>query len=257
MAARKFFVGGNWKMNGSKESITQLVGCLNKVGDKPNVDIVVAPPTIYLDYVKQHAAKGIHVAAQNCYKVPAGAFTGEISPAMLKDFGIEWVILGHSERRHIFGESDELIADKAKHAIDSGLQVIYCIGEKLDEREANQTQAVVERQLKAAIEKGIDWSRVVIAYEPVWAIGTGKTASPAQAQEAHVWVRQVLAANMPFTMTKEGGCSAVHETTRVIYGGSVTGDNCVELASQPDIDGFLVGGASLKPEFGKIVNARG
>jgi triosephosphate isomerase len=137
---------------------------------------------------------------------------------MLKDFGIEWVVLGHSERRHVFGESDELIADKAKHAIDSGLQVIYCIGEKLDEREANQAQAVVERQLKAAIEKGLDWSRVVIAYEPVWAIGTGKTASPAQAQEAHVWVRQVLAGNMPFTMTKEG-CSAVHETTRVIYGG--------------------------------------
>jgi len=256
-STRKFFVGGNWKLNGDKNSITQLISCLNKFSGKQTVDIVVAPPTIYLDFVKQHLAKDLHVAAQNCYKVASGAFTGEISPAMLKDLSIDWVILGHSERRHVFGETDELIADKTIHAIQSGLQVIFCIGEKIDEREANKTNEVIERQLQAIIKKNVDWSKVVIAYEPVWAIGTGKTASPEQAQEAHEFIRHVLKGNCPFVSTKEG-CTGgeVDQTTRVIYGGSVTADNCVELAGKPDIDGFLVGGASLKPDFAKIINAR-
>lgn len=140
----------------------------------------MAPPAPYLSYAKSKLQHGIEVAAQNCYKVPSGAFTGEISPAMLKDLGLRWVILGHSERRHVFGEQDALIADKAVHAVQSSLSVIYCIGEKLDEREAGKTEEVNLRQMEAIFSKPIDWNKLVIAYEPVWAIGTGKTATPQQ-----------------------------------------------------------------------------
>ncbi|KAH7727397.1 TPI-1 protein [Aphelenchoides avenae] len=247
MAARKFFVGGNWKMNGDKASIDGIVAFLNQSGGNPNVDIVVAPPAPYLAYAKEHLKADIQVAAQNSYKVAKGAFTGEISPAMIKDLGLKWVILGHSERRHVFNESDALITEKTLHAIESGLDVIFCIGEKLDEREAGQTKEVNFRQLKPLVEKKVDWSHVVIAYEPVWAIGTGKTASPEQAQEAHQWIREYLT---------EQVSADVAQKTRIIYGGSVTAENCVELAKKPDIDGFLVGGASLKPDFVKIINAR-
>uniref|UniRef100_A0A7E4ZWI9 Triosephosphate isomerase n=1 Tax=Panagrellus redivivus TaxID=6233 RepID=A0A7E4ZWI9_PANRE len=247
MAARKFFVGGNWKMNGDKATIDGIVGFLNASNGNPNVDIVVAPPAPYLASVKAALQHNIKVAAQNAYKVPKGAFTGEISPAMLKDLGLEWVILGHSERRHVFGETDALIADKTVHALESGLQVVFCIGEKLEEREAGKTKEVNFRQLQAIVDKKVDFSKIVIAYEPVWAIGTGKTASPEQAQEVHAWIREFL---------KEKVSDAVSASTRVIYGGSVTADNAAELAKKPDIDGFLVGGASLKPDFVKIINAR-
>ncbi|PAV69565.1 hypothetical protein WR25_02070 [Diploscapter pachys] len=246
--ARRFFVGGNWKMNGDFASVDGIVAFLNQSCDSKAVDVVVAPPAPYLAYVKEKLkCGGVQVAAQNSYKVAKGAFTGEISPAMLRDLGINWVILGHSERRHVFGESDALIADKTVHALESGVNVVFCIGEKLEEREAGQTKEVNFRQLQSVVDRNIDWSRVVIAYEPVWAIGTGKTASPEQAQEVHEWIRQ-------FLQDKVG--LDVAATTRIIYGGSVTADNCVELAKKPDIDGFLVGGASLKPDFVKIVNAR-
>lgn len=184
---------------------------------------------------------------QNAYKVASGAFTGEVSPALLKDVGATWVILGHSERRQIFGETDELIAEKVVHALEQGLKVIACIGETLQEREAGQTEAVVFRQTKALADAVKDWSNVVLAYEPVWAIGTGKTATPAQAQEVHAALRKWLADNIS---------ADVSASLRIQYGGSVTAANAKELASQPDIDGFLVGGASLKPEFVNIVNAR-
>lgn len=177
----------------------------------------------------------------------SGAFTGEVSPAQLKDVGATWVILGHSERRQVFGESDELIAQKVVHALDQGLKVIACIGETLQEREAGQTEAVVFRQSKALTDVIKDWTNVVVAYEPVWAIGTGKTATPDQAQEVHGALRKWLADNVS---------ADVASALRIQYGGSVTAANCKELASQPDIDGFLVGGASLKPEFVQIVNAR-
>lgn len=167
---------------------------------------------------------------------------------MIKDIGCEWVILGHSERRAIFCESDELIAEKIKHALDEGLSVIACCGETLEEREANQTQAVVNRQIQAFAKCISDWSRVVIAYEPVWAIGTGKTATPDQAQEVHQDIRKWL---------KDNVNADVAENTRIQYGGSVTAATCQELATKPDIDGFLVGGASLKPDFVTIVNAKG
>lgn len=244
---RKFFVGGNWKMNGDKKSIDEILAFLSAGPLDPATEVVVAPPTCYLDYVQSKAPAGVQVSAQNCYKVPKGAFTAEISPDMIKDLGIGWVILGHSERRNVFGESDELIAEKVAHALECGLQVIPCIGEKLEEREAGKTTDVVFRQMEAIKPKINDWSKVVIAYEPVWAIGTGKTASPQQAQEVHAQLRGWF---------KDNVSPAVAESVCIIYGGSVSAGNCKELAKEADIDGFLVGGASLKPDFVQIINAR-
>ncbi|KAF7649756.1 hypothetical protein LDENG_00136600 [Lucifuga dentata] len=246
MAPRSFFVGGNWKMNGKKESLEELMSVLNTVSLDDHTEVVCAPPSIYLDFVRSNLDPRIGVAAQNCYKVAKGAFTGEISPAMIKDCGADWVILGHSERRHVFGESDELIGQKVAHAVQSELGVIACIGEKLEQREAGTTEEVLYAQVQVITENVKEWSRVVLAYEPVWAIGTGKTATPEQAQEVHEKLRAWLRANIS---------DDVADSVRIIYGGSVTGSNCRELASQNDVDGFLVGGASLKPEFVDI-NAR-
>lgn len=247
---RKFFVGGNWKMNGNKASIEELVKMLNEKGLNPQTEVVVSPPAVYLCFVRQKLNKQIGVAAQNCYKVEKGAFTGDISPAMIKDVECEWVILGHSERRHVFGEPNALIGEKVAHALASGLSLIPCVGEKLEEREANKTEEVCFSQMKAIadnIKNADEWKRVVIAYEPVWAIGTGKVATPAQAQEIHKKIREWVAKNVNPDVAK---------SVRILYGGSVTADNCKELAKQPDVDGFLVGGASLKPEFINIINAR-
>uniref|UniRef100_A0A8C5PJ52 Triosephosphate isomerase n=1 Tax=Leptobrachium leishanense TaxID=445787 RepID=A0A8C5PJ52_9ANUR len=177
---RKFFVGGNWKLNGDKKSLGELISTLNggKINDQ--TEVVCGAPSIYLDFARQKLDAKYAVSAQNCYKVAKGAFTGEISPAMIKDVGVTWVILGHSERRHVFGESDELIGQKVAHALEEGIGVIACIGEKLDEREAGITEKVVFEQTKAIANNVKDWSKVVLAYEPVWAIGTGKTATPQQ-----------------------------------------------------------------------------
>ncbi|KAG8546841.1 hypothetical protein GDO81_029730 [Engystomops pustulosus] len=210
-------------------------------------EVVCGAPSIYLDFSRQKLDAKIAVAAQNCYKVSKGAFTGEISPAMIKDVGATWVILGHSERRHVFGESDELIGQKVAHAQSEGLGVIACIGEKLDQREAGITEKVVFEQTKVIADNVKDWCKVVLAYEPVWAIGTGKTATPQQAQEVHIKLREWLKSNVS---------EQVAQSVRIIYGGSVTGGTAHDLASQPDIDGFLVGGASLKPEFIDIINAK-
>ncbi|KAG9344956.1 hypothetical protein AGOR_G00207320 [Albula goreensis] len=247
MSPRKFFVGGNWKMNGDKKSLGELIQTLNSAKLHAETEVVCGAPAIYLDFARSKLDPKIGVAAQNCYKVAKGAFTGEISPAMIKDCGVHWVILGHSERRHVFGESDELIGQKVAHALENGLGVIACIGEKLDEREAGITEKVVFAQTKVIADNVKDWSKVVLAYEPVWAIGTGKTASPQQAQEVHDKLRQWMKANVS---------EAVANSVRIIYGGSVTGATCKELGSQKDVDGFLVGGASLKPEFVEIINAR-
>ncbi|KAI7687119.1 Triosephosphate isomerase [Sarcoptes scabiei] len=244
---RKFFVGGNWKMNGSKSFNDQLIGVLAAGPLDSNTDVVVGVPSIYLSEVRQKLPNTIGVAAQNCYKCSKGAFTGEISPAMIKDVGAQWVILGHSERRNVFGESDQLIGEKIEHALGEGLNVIACIGELLSERESGKTTEVVFRQTKVISEHVKDWSKVVLAYEPVWAIGTGKTATPQQAQEVHDQLRKWIAENIS---------PQIAESIRIIYGGSVTAANAKELASQADVDGFLVGGASLKPEFIQIVNAR-
>ncbi|KAM9326209.1 triosephosphate isomerase [Gastrophryne carolinensis] len=247
MSARKFFVGGNWKMNGDKKSLGELIDTLNGAKVNCETEVVCGAPTIYLDFARQKLDAKFEVAAQNCYKVPKGAFTGEISPAMIKDVGAGWVILGHSERRHVFGESDELIGQKVAHALSEGVGVIACIGEKLDQREAGITDKIVAEQTRIIADNVKDWSKVVLAYEPVWAIGTGKTATPQQAQEVHAKLREWLKTHVS---------DSVAQSVRIIYGGSVTGGTCKELASQQDIDGFLVGGASLKPEFIEIINAK-
>jgi len=247
MGQRKLFVGGNWKMNGTKAEIKTIVDKLNSANLNDQSDIIVSPPACYLEYTKSLVKPNIKVAGQNCYKVEKGAYTGDLSPQMLVDVGAEWVILGHSERRNVFGENDELIADKCAYALQSGLGVIACIGEKLEERESGSTEQVVYRQMTAIADKVKAWDRVVIAYEPVWAIGTGKTATPQQAQDVHAQLRKWM---------KEKVSESVANTIRIIYGGSVTGSNCRELAKEADIDGFLVGGASLKPEFIEIINSR-
>ncbi|XP_053303249.1 triosephosphate isomerase-like [Pleuronectes platessa] len=247
MSTRSFFVGGNWKMNGNKETLCGLMENLNTAELPELTEVVCAAPSVYLDFVRSRLDPRIGLAAQNCYRASRGAFTGEISPDMIKDCGADWVVLGHSERRHVFGESDELIGQKVAHALESGLSVIACIGEKLEQREAGTTEEVVFTQTQVIAENVNDWEKVVLAYEPVWAIGTGQTATPEQAQEVHEKLRAWLRANVS---------DHVADSLRIIYGGSVTGENCRELASQGDVDGFLVGGASLKPEFVDIINAR-
>lgn len=235
-------------MNGSKESIDGIIGFLNAGPLDPNTEVVVAPPAIYMEYTRGKLDKKIGVAGQNCYKVEKGAFTGDTSANMIKDIGCEWVILGHSERRNVFGESDQLVGEKTKYALSVGIKVIACIGEKLEERESGKTEEVVYRQMQAIVDNvpADQWSNVVLAYEPVWAIGTGKTATPEQAQDVHQKLRAWM---------KTKVSDSVASSVRIIYGGSVTAANCKDLGSQPDIDGSLVGGASLKPEFVKIVNA--
>jgi len=243
---RRFFVGGNWKMNGTKDSINTICSWLSKGPLDPNCEVVVGVPECYLMYVRSNLPSNIGVAAQNCYKAAKGAFTGELSPNMIKDVGCSWVILGHSERRNVFGETDKLIGEKVAFALESGLNVIPCFGEKLEEREAGKTMEVCYTQLSAIASNVSDWSRVVLAYEPVWAIGTGKTATPEQAQEVHAACRSWLEKNVSPVVAK---------STRILYGGSVSAGNCRELAKCPDIDGSLVGGASLKTDFIQIVNA--
>ncbi|UNI14064.1 Triose-phosphate isomerase [Purpureocillium takamizusanense] len=242
--ARKFFVGGNFKMNGSLSSIKEIVNNLNNATLDATVEVVVAPPALYLLQVREALRSGIEVAAQNVFDKPNGAYTGEISVEQLKDSKIHWTILGHSERRTILRESDEIVASKTKYATENGVSVIWCCGESLEEREAGRTVEVVTRQLEALKAKISDWSRIVIAYEPIWAIGTGKVATTEQAQEVHKAIRGWLT----------GVSAKVADETRILYGGSVNEKNCGELSKQPDIDGFLVGGASLKPAFIDIVN---
>jgi triosephosphate isomerase (TIM) len=207
------------------------------VADRNLTEVVIAPPALYLLLTREHLREGIEVAAQNVFDKPNGAFTGEISVAQLKDSKITWTILGHSERRTILGESDAVVSSKTKYATENGLGVIWCCGESLADREAGKTIAVVSAQLEALKAQISDWSKIVIAYEPIWAIGTGKVATTEQAQEVHKAIRDWL----------RSISDKVADETRILYGGSVSEKNSVELSKQPDIDGFLVGGASLKP----------
>lgn len=226
------------RRNGSNSSIKEIVNNLNNASLDPNTEVVVSPPSIFLQTVRESLDKRIGVAAQNVFYKPNGAYTGEISAEQLKDSNIDWAILGHSERRTILKESDETVSLKTKVATEAGISVIWCCGESLEEREAGTTIEVVSKQLESLKSHISDWSRVVIAYEPIWAIGTGKVATTSQAQEVHKAIREWLAKNVS---------DKVAEETRILYGGSVNEKNCSELAQQPDIDGFLVGGASLKP----------
>lgn len=244
----KFFVGGNWKSNGTKASVAKLVKDLNAGTVPSNTEVVCAPTFVHLQYVNDSLdASKFQVSAQNCWVQGYGAYTGEITAEALGDMSVDWVILGHSERRALNGESNEFVADKCKKALETGLNVIACIGETLEQRESGKMFDVLDAQMTAIAAKVDDWSKVVLAYEPVWAIGTGVVATPDQAQEVHAYLRKWFADNVSADVSK---------STRVIYGGSVNAENCEELATKEDVDGFLVGGASLKgPDFITIANA--
>jgi triosephosphate isomerase len=241
---RKKIIAGNWKMNNDLKETQNLITKLSSglSGVNINCDVIVCPP--YTSLSEAHSLlkdTKIKLGAQNMYFESSGAFTGEISADMLKSVGCEYVILGHSERRSIFGESDAVINNKIKKALNSGLKPIFCVGELLEERESGITEKVIERQVINGLEDitSEEMSRIIVAYEPVWAIGTGKTASPEQAQEVHEFIRNLIKA-------KYG--EQVSENLVIQYGGSVKPDNAKDLLSRKDIDGALVGGACLKAE---------
>ncbi|OGP53319.1 MAG: triose-phosphate isomerase [Deltaproteobacteria bacterium RBG_13_52_11b] len=243
------FIAGNWKMNKTVTEAVDLVRELKaSLSRVEGVEIAVAPPFTALYPVSQELKHSpIRLAAQNVFHEEKGAFTGEVSPAMLKDVGCEYVIIGHSERRQLFGETDETINRKMRSALNQGLKPIFCIGETLSEREGEKTFSVIERQVQGGLRSigEEEMKRVVIAYEPVWAIGTGKTATPQQAEEVHRFIRGRLEQLYPREIAEE---------IRIQYGGSVTPENVKGLMSQENIDGALVGGASLKAEsFSRIV----
>lgn len=249
---RRPIVAGNWKMHGTAAEAAALardtVECARRT---PAVDVVVAPPFTSLAAVREVVRDTpVGLAGQNVYPEPWGAFTGEVSPPMLLDAGCAYVIVGHSERRHVMGESDEMTGRKVRAVLDHGLSPILCVGEKIEEREAGRTLDVVERQLAAGLGR-LDASalaRVLIAYEPVWAIGTGRTARAEDAQQVHAFIRGKLA--------EAAGVAAAG--MRILYGGSVKKDNAAGLFAMNDVDGALVGGASLKiAEFGAIIEAAG
>lgn len=245
---RRFLVGGNWKSNGSLDfSKTFPKEVLNNLKfDANRVEVVVAPTALHVSTVQANTNSNVHVAMQNMSLTGNGAYTGEFSAEMIKDMGVSWTLTGHSERRSLFGETDADVGAKTKRAIDHGFSVLACIGEQLEERESGKTRDVNERQLNAIREHCDDWSNIVIAYEPVWAIGTGKVATPEVAQATHAEIREWLGKNVS---------AEAMNSVRILYGGSVSDANAAELISQTDIDGFLVGGASLKPAFHQIVEA--
>jgi triosephosphate isomerase len=246
---RTKFVAGNWKMNTNKASAVALATAVAKGTPASGVEVGIAVPFVYLDAVNQAiAGTPLLLGAQDAYFEKEGAFTGEIAVSQLKDVGVRFVLTGHSERRHVLHESPELVGKKASAIYAAGLTLIHCVGEKLEERDANQTLAVCEAQLKELKPAEIsDPKRLVIAYEPVWAIGTGRTATDAQAQEVHAFIRQTIG-----KMWNKDFADAV----RIQYGGSMKPDNAKGLLAQPDVDGGLIGGAALKADsFLAIVNA--
>lgn len=236
---RQPLVAGNWKMNGNRAEAEALIkGIVQGLGGIKRTAVAVCPPFILIPLVAERlAASSVKWGGQNLSQHKSGAYTGEVSGAMLRDFGCTYAIIGHSERRALYGESDELVAQKFVRAQDAGLVPILCVGETLEERESNRTEAVVERQLNAVLKAaGVDaFKNAVIAYEPVWAIGTGKVATPDQAQAVHAFIRGRVARDN----------KAVADGLCILYGGSVKGSNARELFAQADIDGGLIGGASL------------
>jgi len=248
---RQKIVAGNWKMNGSTESITALVTDLLKAGHS-NSEVVVSPSFPYLHLVSTLCAQSdlIKLAAQNVSDKESGAFTGEVSASMLEDFGVKYVLVGHSERRSLYGETDDIVALKIQSLLNKDFTPMFCIGETLEEREAGQTLAVCERQIQAVLSLlGVEaFNRIVIAYEPVWAIGTGLSATSEQAQEVHCGIRAFIAKSSDL----------VAQRVQILYGGSVKASTSRALFAMPDIDGALVGGASLDAkEFLEIVKAAG
>ncbi len=249
---RKKIIAANWKMNMTLgETDAFLETFLLEVGDEKRVDIVIAPPFTALARASDRLSRvqNVKLGAQNMHWEKPGAFTGEISASMLRELFVRYVVVGHSERRTLFGETDEIVNKKAKAALEASLEPIVCIGETLSERDGGQVEQVLERQVRGSLA-GFgpkELQKTVIAYEPVWAIGTGRTATPAQAQEAHAFIRKMIGAISD---------AATADKVRIQYGGSVKAANAAQLMGQPDIDGALVGGASLDPRgFVEIIKA--
>ena len=255
--SRRKLIAGNWKMNKTSaegsaliKDIKAALPCKGEPACCTGPEVLVCPPFTTLPAViAETKGSCIQVGAQNVHWAASGAFTGEVSAAMLQDVGVSHVIIGHSERRQYFGETDATVNQRTKAALGAGLTAIVCVGETLAEREANKTTAVCEKQVKEGLAglSASDMAKVVIAYEPVWAIGTGKVATDAQAQEVHAFIRKILEAMFGGTVASQ---------TRILYGGSMNAGNAKGLLAMPDIDGGLIGGASLKPlDFAAIVSA--
>ena len=238
---RKTIVAGNWKMNASKESVNTLIeGILSGMNEACS-EVIVCAPFPYLSQVESLIqGSSLMLGAQNLNVNSAGAYTGEVSADMIKDFGAQHVIVGHSERRSLYAETNAIVAEKTKAAIDAGLTPLLCVGESLEDRESGNTEAIVEEQINAVIDLiGIEsFDQVIIAYEPVWAIGTGLTATPEQAQAVHLFIRNLLA----------DSSEKIAQRTPILYGGSMNAGNAADLISCSDIDGGLIGGAALKAE---------
>lgn len=251
MGNRRPFIAGNWKLNGTRQSVVELASAICSANLPDSVDVLLCPTSAHLADV--HAVtnqSSVSLGAQNCASHSEGAFTGEVSAPMLAEFGCEYIILGHSERRSLFGESSALVAAKCIAVQQAGLTPVLCIGETLEQREADQVKAVIDEQLDAVISTAgvAAFSQMIVAYEPVWAIGTGKTASPEQAQTVHALIREKIAQLD----------SDVAQSLRILYGGSVKPDNAATLFAQVDIDGGLIGGAALDAQsFLAICTAAG
>ena len=244
---RRPIIAGNWKMNNTASEGVALVKAIAPLVKEANCDVVVCVPAIDIPAVSE-ALKGTNIAlgAENVHFAQKGAYTGEISAPMLKEYGVEYVIIGHSERRQYFAETDETVNKRTLTALAHGLTPIVCVGELLEERETGKTEEVLYKQLKDGLKDVEDLTKLVIAYEPVWAIGTGKTATAEQADETIGYIRKTLG---------ELFCPKCAEKVRIQYGGSMNAGNCKELMAMPQIDGGLIGGASLKaPDFATIVN---
>lgn len=244
--SRKPFIAGNWKMNMTVASGTKLIEELRPLVKEAKCDVALCVPAILIPAMTK-AAKGsrIKIGAQNVHFAKSGAYTGEVSAEMLKDYGVKYVIIGHSERRQYFGENNDTVNQRTLAALANELTPIVCIGETLSERDSGNTEKVLERQLEFGLHGVEDVKQLVIAYEPVWAIGTGKTATDEQAQETIKFIRKKLSKMF---------CVKDANRVRILYGGSMNASNCKGLMAQPDIDGGLIGGASLKTDFAKIVN---
>jgi len=243
---RKPVVGGNWKCNGNVKGVKDLLAAFGAAADPSGVEVCIFPPTVQIAVAQRVAPAGVCIGVQNISKTKEGAFTGEVTAGSVKDLGLPWVMIGHSERRSLYGETDADCGEKLALAQAQGLMIMMCIGEQLSERKAGTTLDVCARQLNAVFPKITDWSKVVIAYEPVWAIGTGVVATPMQAQETHYGVRKLI---------RDKFGSPVADAVRILYGGSVSPGNCAALGELPDIDGFLVGGAAMKPNFTEVINS--
>ncbi|MCC3155624.1 triose-phosphate isomerase [Hymenobacter sp. 15J16-1T3B] len=252
---RKNIVAGNWKMNTTLQDaqalVSEIVHMVQDEASSSPAEVVICPPFPLLPVVGRLLPEGgkLHLGAQNCHQKESGAFTGEVSAKLLASIGTEYVILGHSERRQYFHEDDELLSQKLKAALAAGLKPIFCVGESLETREADETFRFIEKQLKDGLFhlSNEEFAQVVIAYEPIWAIGTGKTATSAQAQEVHAFIREQVA--------RAYDAEAATNTT-ILYGGSANAQNARELFSQPDVDGGLIGGASLKSrDFTEIIKS--